>query len=84
MNFLYTLFNFVTDHGLAAALSAAAGVGCCLWWKRVQVLKFQHRILDLEEEMLRNHAHILTLEKEIADLRREGAARTRRATAMTA
>lgn len=33
--------------------------------------KAKTRILELEDEMLRNHAKILSLEKSMADLKRE-------------
>jgi hypothetical protein len=33
------------------------------------IARHKKRILSLEEEMLSNHSHILTLEKEISDLK---------------
>lgn len=33
--------------------------------------KAQNRILQLEDEMLRNHAKILSLEKNVSDLKKE-------------
>jgi len=76
MNFLYALYNLISGPGLVAtALAAVLGAGCGILWSRVRVLKGRRRILDLEEEMLRSHAQILSLEKQNSELRGQQAPR---------
>jgi hypothetical protein len=66
MLFFQSSYSWEITLGLALA-------GCCLGFitKHAVIFKQRKRILRLEDEMLANHSRILTLEKKIADNKRE-------------
>lgn len=56
---------------LAVGLAFVVGVIAGLFLKTGIIAKGKKRILHLEDEMLSNHSKILTLEKQVADLKKE-------------
>ena len=62
-------------YALIAMPSLVVGVAFGLLIRKYQARKNRRRITELEDEMLRNHARILTLEKELSDCKREAVAR---------
>lgn len=56
---------------LAVGLAFVVGLIAGLFLKTGIIAKGKKRILHLEDEMLSNHSKILTLEKQVADLRKE-------------
>ncbi len=65
---LFTSFNLslISVSGIVL-ISLATG----FYMRSFQRKKGRRRILKLEDEMLRNHAKILSLEKNLSDLKRE-------------
>ena len=51
--------------------TAVVSFGLGLFFKMALVRKQRKRILNLEDEMLANHARILNLEKKVAETRKD-------------
>lgn len=56
---------------ITVGLAFAAGILVGVLVKNGVIAKGKKRVLHLEDEMLSNHSKILSLEKQIADLRKE-------------
>jgi hypothetical protein len=66
MLFFQNSFSWEITFGLALA-----GFALGYLFKNAVIFKQRKKILRLEDEMLANHSRILTLEKKIADTKRE-------------
>jgi hypothetical protein len=66
MLFAKNSFSWETAFGLVVA---AFGGGLCM--RSAIIFKQRKRILRLEDEMLANHSRILTLEKRVAETRKD-------------
>ena len=56
-----------------SAVAGICGFAVGFFLKSAAINKSKKRVLSLEDEMLRNHSHILDLEKQVAELREEKA-----------
>ncbi len=68
---MYILFILQFSSIVVFASTAIVSFGLGFLYKRILIVKQKKRILRLEDEMLLNHAHILELEKTVAELKRE-------------
>ena len=60
-------FLFIHSSWSIVLIASVVTFGLGLLFKSALIMKQRKRILRLEDEMLANHAHILTLEKKITD-----------------
>lgn len=52
-------------------VTGVAGIALGYFFKQAIILKQKKRILTLEDEMLNNHSRILSLEKRVAEAKKE-------------
>ena len=64
---MYVLLVLKFSSIVILASTAIGSLGIGLLYKRILVAKQRKRIIYLEDEMLSNHARILSLERKLAD-----------------
>ena len=72
MPFLEDIFNPPSSYSLLTVGSSfAVGLIMGLIFKNRLIAKGKRKVLHLEDEMLSNHSRILSLQKQISDIKKE-------------